>query len=215
MSPSRAPSPGAAAALLVILCACGSSSPRLTASEPPKANAPPSKAADVRTDEKITPDEARIHAAFQKPLKEYIALHRKLEASLPKLPKEATPQQIDKNQRALGALIKSARRGAKRGDLFSKDMEALVKKILGKVFTGREGEVLKAAIMDENPDIPRVVVNERYPDKVPLSTMPAEVLDRLPKLEEDVEYRFVGDRLVLLDTHAHIIVDYIDNVLPK
>ena len=59
------------------------------------------------------------------------------------------------------------------------------------------------------------MVNKRYPDTVPLSTMPPEVLQTLPKLSEDMEYRFIGDRLILLDTHAHLIVDYIDDVLPK
>ena len=37
----------------------------------------------------------------------------------------------------------------------------------------------------------------------------------LAKLAEDIEYRFVGDWLILLDTHAHVIADFIDNALPK
>jgi hypothetical protein len=40
------------------------------------------------------------------------------------------------------------------------------------------------------------------------------VLKALPKLEEDLEYRFIGERLVLMDAHAHIIVDFTDDVLP-
>jgi hypothetical protein len=41
------------------------------------------------------------------------------------------------------------------------------------------------------------------------------VLAALPKLPEEVEYRFVGDRLILLDAHGHIIVDYIEDALPR
>jgi hypothetical protein len=44
--------------------------------------------------------------------------------------------------------------------------------------------------------------------------MPPPVLEPLPKLEEDLEYRFVGERLVLVDAHAHLIVDFTEDVLP-
>ena len=58
-------------------------------------------------------------------------------------------------------------------------------------------------------------VNGRYPDTVPLTTIPPPVLQTLPKLTEDLEYRFIGDSLILLDAHAHVIADFIEDVLPK
>ena len=58
-------------------------------------------------------------------------------------------------------------------------------------------------------------VNGRYPDTVPVSTVPPQVLQTLPRLSEDMEYRFIGNRIVLLDVHAHLIADFIDNALPK
>ena len=51
----------------------------------------------------LTPADAQALATMNERVKEYVALHVKLERSLPKLPKEATPEQIDKNQRALHA----------------------------------------------------------------------------------------------------------------
>ena len=69
--------------------------------------------------------------------------------------------------------------------------------------------------MDENPVGVRVTVNGRYPDTVPVSTVPPQVLQTLPKLSEDMEYRFIGDRLILLDAHAHVIADFIDDALPR
>ena len=48
-------------------------------------------------------------------------------------------------------------------------------------------------------------MNGRYPDTVPLSTVPPQVLQTLPKLGEDMEYRFIGERLVLYDVHAHLV----------
>jgi hypothetical protein len=64
------------------------------------------------------------------------------------------------------------------------------------------------------PALPNLNVNDRYPDSVPLSTMPPQVLESLPKLDEDIEYRFIGERLVLMDAHAHIVIDFTDDVLP-
>jgi hypothetical protein len=61
----------------------------------------------------------------------------------------------------------------------------------------------------------KIAVNQPYPDQIPLSTMPPQVLQWLPKLPEELEYRFVADRLILMDVHAHIIVDYIEGALPK
>ena len=151
-------------------------------------------------------------------LREYVDLHLKLEAMLPKLPEKATPQDIDKNQRTLEKLMREARASAKPGDLFTAEARPVIKRLLTNVFGGPEGKQLKASIMDENPVDPtklNLTVNSRYPDSVPLASVPPEVLQSLPKLSEDLEYRFIGDWLILLDTHAHTVADLIDNALPK
>ena len=164
----------------------------------------------------VRTSEVQAAAAFETRVKEYLTLHLKLESALPKLPKKSAPEEVDKNQRALGNLIKSARRDAKPGEFFTPGMQALVKRVLGEVLAGPEGKTVKASIMDENPGVPKLVVNERYPSSVPLSTMPPQVLAALPKLQGDLlEYRFIGPRLILLDTQADIILDYTDDVLAK
>ena len=73
------------------------------------------------------------------------------------------------------------------------------------MFPGPEGAELKASIMDENPGRLQLQVNGRVSGhRCPLSTVPPQVLQALPKLPEDLEYRFIGDRLILHDIHAHI-----------
>ena len=158
--------------------------------------------------------DAETIAAFTQRVNDYVALHTKLEKTLPDLPKETSPAVIDKHQRAMEALLREHRKGASRGDLFTPDAERLIRRILGQVFRGAEGARVKATIMDENPTQAKLVVNARYPDEVPLSTMPPQVLAMLPKLPDHLEYRFIGARLILLDVHAHTIVDYIENALP-
>ncbi|MCA1559992.1 MAG: DUF1236 domain-containing protein [Acidobacteria bacterium] len=162
--------------------------------------------------------DAQALATMNDRLKEYVDLHVRLERSLPKLPDEATPAQIHRNQRALERLIQEARKTAKQGDIFTAQARPVILRLLATVFGGPDGKQLKASIMDENPVDPaalKITVNSRYPDTVPLTSVPPQVLQTLPKLSEDLEYRFIGDWLILLDPHAHVIADYIDNALPK
>jgi hypothetical protein len=156
----------------------------------------------------------KVIADFMERVKAYVALHKKIEDSLPRLPKEATPKQIDDNQRAFAALIQKARASAKRGDIFTPEMSAYVKRVLARVFGGAEGKQLRASIMDENVKPMTLKVNQPYSDEIPLTTMPPEVLQTLPSLPEEMEYRFVGEHLILLDPHAHIIVDFVVDALP-
>ena len=203
-----------AAILALGACTRDDSPPAPTATAESPASAPPTE----RVVGPLTSADAQSLATMNDRLKEYIDLHTKLEGTLPKLPKEATPEQIDTNQRALEKLVRGARANAKRGDIFTPEARPVIKRLLANVFGGPDGKQLKASIMDENPLDPaamKLTVNRRYPDTVPLTTVPPQVLQTLPKLTEDLEYRFIGDSLILLDVHAHVIADFIDDALPE
>jgi hypothetical protein len=162
---------------------------------------------------RLSTSEARAVVAFKDKVVAYVALHEKLEATLPALPDKATPQQLDQFQRGLGDLIKSARRDAKPGEFFTPDVQAMVRRVLGEVLSAPDGKTIKASIMDENPGVPQILINERYPSTVPLSTMPPQLLNPLPKLKGELEYRFLGPQLVLVDTEADIILDFTEPIL--
>jgi len=163
-----------------------------------------------------TADEQKALDEFKTRVNQYVDLHKKAEAKLAKLPDSATPQQIDQNQRELGQLLSEARAGAKQGELFTPAMEALIRKTMARVFKAPDGRAVKGSVMDENPvGEVALVVNQRYPDNVPVSTMPPDVLEKLPKMPEELEYRFVGRHLVILDTHAHLIADFVTNAIPQ
>jgi hypothetical protein len=158
---------------------------------------------------------ARAMADVQVRVAEYVALHKKLEDTLFRLPKDATPEQIDTHHRALARLLQESRHGAKPGDIFTAPARAVIRQLLAAVFAGADGPALRASIMDENPGSLKIMINARYPDSVPLSTMPPQVLKGLPPLPEELEYRFLGDRLILMDVHSHTIVDVIDKALGR
>jgi hypothetical protein len=154
---------------------------------------------------------------FKSRVDDYAALHKRLEATLPKLSNEATPEQIDRNQRGLAALIMAERSKARQGDVFTPASRVELTRVLTKVFATMDRQKLRATILDEDPGPRnvRLTANGRYPDAVPLASMPLELLQALPPLPEELEYRFVGEALILLDPHAHIVVDFMTNALPK
>ena len=148
-------------------------------------------------------------------LKAYFELHKKVEDELPDVPKDATPEQIDKHQRLFENRMREARKTARQGELFTPEAQPVIKRLLAAVFDGPDGKQLLASVLDENPVGMKLAVNMRYPDTVPMSTMPPQVLQTLPKLAEDMEYRFIGRHLILLDVHAHVVADYIADAIPQ
>lgn len=195
----------------------GSCARNHTPSPPPATSASPQSAASTqRVVGPLSPEDARALATMNDRLKEYVELHLKFERSLPRLSDNATAEQLDRHKRELRRLMAQARASAKPGDLFTAEARPVILRLLVQVFKGPDGRQMKASINDEN-SLGRyaLVVNAPYPDDAPVTSVPAEVLQTLPKLSEDLQYRFIGTALILLDAHAHMIADYLENALPK
>lgn len=159
--------------------------------------------------------DAKSLAEFQQRVSAYAALHQKVEGSLPQLSKEATPQEIDRYQRSLLTGIGAARATARPGDLFTPPIQRVIKALIVRTFAQGDRKSLRESIQDENPGPVKIAVNGRYPDQVPLANMPAELLRNLPTLPDVLEYRFVGEALILLDSAAHLVVDILPAALPR
>jgi hypothetical protein len=105
----------------------------------------------------------------------------------------------------LAKKIRVARAGATQGEIFTPTISMEFKKVL---FREMDLTTL-AVIMDENPGEFPHHINGDYPQKTPLATMPPNILAVLPRLPDDLQYRFVGHQLILLDTRANVILDRI------
>ena len=72
-----------------------------------------------------------------------------------------------------------------------------------------------AGIDDETPTVkvPRIYL--RFPAASQMATMPPSLLDVLPELPEELEYRIIGDYLILRDVNAAIILDYLPRAVPR
>jgi hypothetical protein len=180
----------------------------------PQAPTPPAgkRTPAVSPKKSENPDDANaaVIKEFLARVNDYVALHKKLEDTLPPLPKQTNPQVIDAHERALGKLIQKERRNAKQGDLFTPAMQAFVRRVLAPVFSGTDGAHMRTEILDnEYKGAVKLAPNARYPDAIPVSTVPPQVLQNLPKLPEELEYRFVRQNLILFDPHAHTIPDWV------
>jgi hypothetical protein len=176
------------------------------------AGGPPATAA-VQEKPRVNAD-AALSVEFLKGIQEYIALHNKLEATLPPRPEHATPTELDNHARALARLIALARSRAKQGDLLPQEVRAYLRRQIGRALAGPDGPAMRQQIREDNPGKVPLRINGRYPDGIPITTMSPQILQSLPKLPDDIEYRFIGERLVLLDVHAQLIVDFMTDAIP-
>jgi hypothetical protein len=157
---------------------------------------------------------ARSFSEIQERVQAYVALHRQLDAELPALAKQATAEEIQAHQRALSRRLQQARGDAGAGSVFTRESRGVVRGVLKAVFAGPDGGHIKKVILDEYPGGLRVRANMPYPDNVPLSSIPPPVLAALPSLPPEVEYRFIGRTLILLDIESRLVIDLVDNAIP-
>jgi hypothetical protein len=154
--------------------------------------------------------DAQVLVDFTDRVKQYVALRQKAGSSTASLKKTDDGADISAAQTALATKIRAARAGAKPGDIFTPEIAIRFKALLHPESTA----ATKASIKDDNPGPIPFKVNEPYPDKATLSTVPPNVLEALPKLPDGIEYRFVGKHLILRDARANMVIDYIVNAMP-
>jgi hypothetical protein len=167
------------------------------------------------TDPKVNPDAAAM-ADFEARVKRYADLHKQLAKGKAEQPKETpNPAEITAAKVALAAKIQAARAGAKHGDIFTPQIRPVFRRLLAPELKGEDGRDAKALLKDDAPAAGTVPfkVNAKYPENQPQPTVPANLLLTLPTLPAPLEYRVVGQHLLLLDIEADLIVDYILNAI--
>ena len=167
---------------------------------------------------------------FQHEVEEYVELRQSALKQIPAIDAKSTPAEIEAHQKALTQAIIAYRKGAKRGDIFKPEVEAAIRRTLHRVFASAQGPELLKDIKQGNPKVegnptPKdpskevkvpvsIAVNALYPDSASFSSVPPSLLLKLPLLPDQVRYRFIGRSLILRDTDANVILDYIPDVVP-
>ena len=165
------------------------------------------------TDPVVNPDAAAM-ADFKSRVESYAELHRKLAKGDAEPEKNSTPTELNAAKTALAAKVKAARAGAKQGDIFGPSIRPVFRRLLAPELKGEDGRNAKAVLKDDAPAPGSVPfkVNAAYPENQPRPSVPANLLLNLPSLPAPLEYRIVGQHLLLLDTTTGLIVDYMLNV---
>lgn len=204
--------------LFVAMFALGcspSASPRATPqAQTPAEAAQKAGAIKTSTDPAVNPN-AAVMADFKARVEKYAALYKDLAKGAAAQKSDRSAEQVNTQKTALAAKIQAARAGATQGDIFSVEMRPIFRRLLAPELKGDDGRDAKALIRDDAPTPGTVSfkVNAKYPEDQPKPTMPANLLLNLPPLPDPLEYRVVGQHLLLLDTAADLIVDYILNVI--
>ena len=173
-------------------------------------------------------ERARLLKEFGDRATKYVELQRKAKATVPPLPRKATPEQIAVHEKALAGAIRARRAGTRQGEIFFPEVVPELLDLLRSGLAGPGAQPAREAIKDGNPGVeppparpaePRpkdvaLVANAPYPDGASLSMVPPELLARLPPLPEPVQYRFVGRHLILYDSEARLVVDYLEETVP-
>jgi hypothetical protein len=150
---------------------------------------------------------------FRDHVDEYVKLREKVRAGMPKLKETSDPAEITRREHALGNAVRAARAGAKQGEVFTPEVCRILRETIRDNFRRRPPNESHAALASV-PETP-LKVNDTYPSSIPLATVPPTLLAQLPPLPDGIEYRLVGNRLILRDIDANLVVDFIPDAVPK
>ena len=153
-------------------------------------------------------------AAFDERVKTYVKMREGLEEKLPKLSKDAKPEEIEAHKKTFQKLVQSARAGAKPGDVFTADSVAYIRTVIKTELDSQEKKEVRQTVLEaENKAVP-IRVNYTYPESEELVEMPPTLLLKLPQLPKQVKFRFVRRNLLLVDRENGLIIDYMTDALP-
>lgn len=173
-----------------------------------------SKAQTAPTKAGVTTRDKAIIKNFTLRANAFVKLRNRIRGRIPKLSKDSTAEQIAAHKHAFEDAVRAARTGAKPGDIITTDTAEYIRRLIRSEFKGTErGEVKKVILEAETGGVP-LRVNYPYPDAKEFSEVPAKLLLELPLLPKELNYRFAGRHMLLLDKENGLILDYMLNALP-
>jgi len=144
----------------------------------------------------------------------YAKLRDAQRSGIPALHKKATAEEIQKHQQMLAEKIQEARKDAKPGDIFTADSQRAFRQVIEKAYAGKHARKIAKTIVQGEPVKLDLFINKPYPERVPTTTVPPTLLQRFPRLPKKIEYRVVGNDLVLQDTESRLVIDIFSGAFP-
>jgi len=146
----------------------------------------------------------------------YVALHRQIERDVPPQKIFTDPGEAERSMQAMANAMRGVRSHAREGDIFTEDVASLFRRQIHDAL--RDSGLDLQAVIDETiaespEEVEPPTVNGSFSWALG-NTMPPCVLRALPQLPIELQYRFVGTDLVLIDLHANLVVDILRDALP-
>jgi len=154
--------------------------------------------------------------AFESATRDYVRMHRRLESQVGAIHLNITVAELNRIIEELAVAIRAERPDAKQGDFFT---PALAPELRARIDYALAMNGFSAADVRQNQQRDAIDsgaavlrVNGTFPWALGTAMFPC-VNAALPPLPPELQYRIVGDALVLIDVHASLIVDLLPHVL--
>jgi hypothetical protein len=153
--------------------------------------------------------------AFTRNVTAYVALHRQAERFLPPQQSYVDPDEGLAYAAALRRALCALRPDAREGDVFAPAAEEIRRRVRYALRAhGIEiRDLLLEMVYDTEEGARPPAINEPFSWAMG-NLMPVAIIEALPQLPDELQYRLVGGHLVLIDIHAGLVVDILRRALP-
>lgn len=162
----------------------------------------------------VDPDQAAFRA-FTAAIAKYVALHQRIRTEVPGPTPNSTARELNDASDRLAAAIRRARPKARQGEFFDKEATRAIRQRISEALRAPGATLVIESIDDEAPETARPNIHLRFPEASALATMPPSLLGLLPPLPKELEYRIMGEYLVLRDVGASLVIDFIPGAVPR
>jgi hypothetical protein len=162
---------------------------------------------------KVNPT-SQILSDFSRRVSDYLKVQKAARSNIHGLKPTNSREEIEHHEHELAREIRKARNTAKQGDLFSTEIASEFRRLIAEEMHSPEAARIRESLRSAAPVSPQAIyVNASYPPATPLQSTPPSLLKNLPELPQGLDYRVVGNALILRDVDANLIVDYIPNAI--
>jgi hypothetical protein len=150
--------------------------------------------------------------AFENATHDYALMHRRLERQIGSIQFGTPVAEINRIIGELAVAIRAERAGARQGEFFAPAVTHVLRARINDALLEHQytADDVRAAGVDY--DRVRLRVNDTFPWLLAAAMFPC-VIEALPPLPPELQYRIVGDDLLLVDVHASLVVDILPHAL--
>jgi hypothetical protein len=167
----------------------------------------------IASGQRVNADAQHI-ADFQQRVAAYVKLRNEAAAGMPGQKPTDSPGKMNNQERELAQKIRSLRPSARKGDIFTPEITAEFLRLIRLAWRSSDAARMKRSLARSEPVSITLHTNDAYPSSIPLQSMPPTLLENLPLLPKELEYRVISHNLVLRDARANLIVDFIEHAIP-